>query len=58
VNDVKGYNKKLPESFYFGERKVQTPKEEKEIEFNFNNNKNSLYNSKQGTKLVIEGENK
>jgi len=58
VNDVKGYNKKLPENFYFGERKVQTPKEEKEIEFNFNNNINSLYNSRQGTKLVIEGENK
>lgn len=58
MNDNNGYNKKLPENFYFGERKVQTPKEEKEIEFHFNNNKNSLYNSRQGTNLVIEIEKK
>jgi hypothetical protein len=58
MNDNNGYNKKLPENFYFGERKVQTPKEEKEIEFHFNNNKNSLYNSRQGTNLVIELEKK
>ena len=57
VNDIKGYNKKLPETFYFGERIVQTPKEEKEIEF-FNNNKDYLFNSRQGTKLAIEEENK
>jgi hypothetical protein len=58
VNDIKGYNKKLPESFYFGERIVQTPKEDKKIEFNFNNNKDYLFNSRQGTKLAIEEENK
>ena len=58
MNDAKEYNKKLPESFYFGERKVQTPKEEKEIEFNFNNNKNSLFNSRQGTHHAIELEKK
>jgi hypothetical protein len=48
----------LPENFYFGERKVQTPKEDKENEFNFNNNKNTLFNSRQGTNLVIEIEKK
>ena len=58
MNDNKGYNKKLPENFYFGERKVQTPKEDKENEFNFNNNKNTLFNSRQGTNLVIEIEKK